>query len=194
MAAAAALIAKKGWEATTAAEISRRAGYSRAMVHARFGGKDAILDTLFRDAYDQRLSPALYPDTSGLDQALAFFDRIHELLTNEPDFLHAMFVMGFEAAKKSSPLRPRMQEWLKRGADNVRAGLRYGIRDGSVRPDIEIDRAVDDISAAVFGVAYQWVVRQNHYDLERELMYVRTRLAESYGHNARRPRSDRRGE
>ena len=47
--AAAELIAEKGWEATTAAEIGRRAGYSRAMVHARYGSKDAILDAFFLD-------------------------------------------------------------------------------------------------------------------------------------------------
>ena len=46
--AAAELIVEKGWEATTAAEIGRRAGYSRAMVHARFGTKDAILYALLR--------------------------------------------------------------------------------------------------------------------------------------------------
>jgi DNA-binding IclR family transcriptional regulator len=47
--AAAALIAEKGWEATTAAEIGQRVGYSRAMVHARYGTKDAILDAFFLD-------------------------------------------------------------------------------------------------------------------------------------------------
>ena len=45
--AAAELIVEKGWEATTAAEIGRRAGYSRAMVHARYGSKDAILEAIF---------------------------------------------------------------------------------------------------------------------------------------------------
>ena len=46
--AAAELIVEKGWEATTAAEIGRRAGYSRAMVHARYGSKDAILEAFLR--------------------------------------------------------------------------------------------------------------------------------------------------
>ena len=55
------LIAEKGWEATTAAEIGRRAGYSRAMVHARYGSKDAILETLFATEYENKLSPALDP-------------------------------------------------------------------------------------------------------------------------------------
>ena len=64
--AAAELITEKGWEATTAAEIGRRAGYSRAMVHARYGGKDAIIDTLFRTTYEARLGTTPDDDANGL--------------------------------------------------------------------------------------------------------------------------------
>ena len=38
-------------------EIGRRAGYSRAMVHARYGSKDAILDAFFLHDYVKQLSP-----------------------------------------------------------------------------------------------------------------------------------------
>jgi AcrR family transcriptional regulator len=178
---AAALITEKGWEATTAAEIGRRAGYSRAMVHARYGSKDAILDTLFRTEYEKRLSPTPNPEATGLEQALAHFDRIRELYAEDPDFLRAMFVMSFEAAKNSSPLRRPMQAWILQGADVVKAGLRRGVRDGSVRPDIDLDRVVSDVSSAVFGIAYQWVVLPDDYDLERELKYVRTRIIRDVG-------------
>ncbi|MEB3049825.1 helix-turn-helix domain-containing protein [Mycolicibacter sp. MYC123] len=62
-------MAEKGWEATTAAEIGRRAGYSRAMVHARYGSKDAILDAFFEHDYVRRLSPDVDPDSTGLARA-----------------------------------------------------------------------------------------------------------------------------
>jgi AcrR family transcriptional regulator len=175
------LIAEKGWEATTAAEIGRRAGYSRAMVHARYGSKDAILDTLFLTEYEKKLSPALDPDSSGLQQALAHFDRIERLYAGDRDLLRAMFVLTFEAVKETSPARPRMQMWLKRGAHTVEAGLRSGIRDGSVRPDIDVDRAVNDFGSAVFGIAYQWIVQAYPYDMAQEMAYVRTRLIRDYG-------------
>jgi AcrR family transcriptional regulator len=178
--AAAQLIAEKGWEATTAAEIGRRAGYSRAMVHARYGNKEAILDTLFRNEYENRLQPDPDAGASGMEHALAHFDRIQELYTEDRDFLRAMFVMSFEAVKKTSPVRRRMRAWLKRGADTVEKGLRKGIRDGSVRSDIDVDRAVNDISAAVFGVAYQWIVLGGGYDLGGELKYARARIIADY--------------
>jgi AcrR family transcriptional regulator len=179
--AAVELIAEKGWEATTAAEIGRRAGYSRAMVHARYGSKDAILDTLFATEYVDKLSPALDPESSGLQQALAHVDRITQLHAEDPELLRAIFVLTFEAAKATSQARPRIRMWLERAAHMVEAGLRSGIADGSVQPDIDIDRAVDDFGAAVLGTAYQWIMQAYPIDMAEEMAYVRARLIRDYG-------------
>lgn len=177
--AAAELIVEKGWEATTAAEIGRRAGYSRAMVHARFGTKDAILHALL-DEYVKRLNPDPDPEKDGLAQVLAHFDRIEDLHTQDPDLLRAMFVATFEAAKTTSPLRDNVRSQLEGGAVKVEIGLRNGIDDGSIRTDIDIDSAVNDITAAVFGMAFQWVVVPGH-DLDRELHQTRARITRDYG-------------
>jgi AcrR family transcriptional regulator len=175
------LIAEKGWEATTAAEIGRRAGYSRAMVHARYGSKDAILNTLFATEYVDKLSPAPDPDSSGLQQALAHVDRIAQLCTEDRDLLRAIFVLTFEAVKPMSPAGPQIRVWLERAAQTVETGLRNGIADGSVRPDIDINSAVNDFGAAVLGTAYQWIMQAYPYDMDKEMQYVRARLIRDYG-------------
>jgi AcrR family transcriptional regulator len=179
--AAVELVTEKGWEATTAAEIGRRAGYSRAMVHARYGSKDAILEAFFTHEYVQRLSPDPEPDASGLDEALAHFSKIQEVYADAPDLLRAIFAMMFEAVKTTSPVRPILRAWLTRGVEKVEIGLRRGMSDGSVRPDIDLVRAVNDISAGVFGVAFQWIALSDRYDLPRELTYLRARLVNEYG-------------
>jgi AcrR family transcriptional regulator len=179
--AAVELIAEKGWEATTAAEIGRRAGYSRAMVHARYGSKDAILETLFATEYVNKLSPALDPASNGLQQALAHVDRITQLHDEDRDLLRAIFVLTFEAVKATSPAGPRIRMWFERAADMVQAGLRSGIADGSVRPDIKIDRAVNDFGSAVLGTAYQWIMQAYPIDMAQEMAYVRARLIRDYG-------------
>ena len=45
MDAAIELIGEKGFDTTTAAEIGERAGYSRSMVHARYGSKESLLES-----------------------------------------------------------------------------------------------------------------------------------------------------
>jgi len=178
--AAAELIVEKGWEATTAAEIGRRAGYSRAMVHARYGSKDAILEAFLHE-YVKRLNPVPDPSTSGMQQVLAHFDRIQEIFGEDREHLRAMFVATFEAAKTTSPLRERVQAQLISGAVKVEAGLINGIEDGSIRSDLDIDAAVKDMTAAVFGIAFQWVAAPQAHDLDDELNSVRSRIILQYG-------------
>ncbi|MBE1547055.1 AcrR family transcriptional regulator [Mycobacterium sp. OAS707] len=178
--AAAELIVEKGWEATTAAEIGRRAGYSRAMVHARFGSKDAILEAFLHE-YVKRLNPEPDPKASGMDQVLAHFDRIEEIYTEDQGLLLAMFVATFEAVKTTSPLRQRVRDQLQSGASKVEKGLRKGIHDGSIRSGVDITRAVSDISTSVFGIAFWWTALPDRCDLGRELTKVRERIVDTYG-------------
>src|SRR6185312_6938116 len=107
-------------------------------------------------------------------------ERIQEVHAEAPEFVRAMFAMAFEAVKSTSPVRPLLKTWLTRGVELAEAGLRKGIGDGSVRPDIDVDRAVNDISAVFFGVAYQWIVLADRYDLAQELTHVRDRLVNEY--------------
>jgi AcrR family transcriptional regulator len=182
--AAAELIIEKGWEATTAAEIGRRAGYSRAMVHARYGSKDAVLDAIFMREYVAQLSPDLDPEANGLQHALAHLDRIGQLAAEDPELLRAMFVAAFEAVKSTSALRPHSLGQLVVGMQKVEAGLKKGISDGSVQPDVDVKRAVNDISSAVYGIAYLWLVLSDGYDLKNELKCLRARLIRDYGSTA----------
>jgi AcrR family transcriptional regulator len=180
MEAAAELIVEKGWEATTAAEIGRRAGYSRTMVHARFGGKEAILEDFLQE-YVGRLDPHPDPQATGMDQVLAHIDRIRDLYAHDPDVLRAMFVSTFEAMKTTSPLRERVTGQLAGGVANVADGLRKGQRDKSVRRGIDVDRAVTDITAVFFGIAFMWIALPEGFDLDAELAHARARIERDYG-------------
>jgi AcrR family transcriptional regulator len=181
LAAAAELIAENGWEATTGADIGRRAGYSRAMVHARYGNKDVLLDTLLRSEYEERLSPTPDPTATGLQEVLAHFDNIEELFTEDAQFLQAMFVLSFEAVKRATSVRPRIVAWMDQIADNIERGLRAGMQDGSVRPDTDVDAAITEIIAAGIGIAYGWIVLPDRYDLPLELDRIRARVTRDYG-------------
>ena len=150
------------------------------MVHARYGSKDAILEA-FQQTYVVRLNPDPDPEATGLQQVLAHFDRIQEIHAEDPALMRAMFVSAFEAVKTTSPLRDALRSQLSAAAVKVETGLQTGVRDGSIRADVDIESAVQDITSAVFGIAYHWVVLPDEYDLDGELERVRARITSTYG-------------
>ena len=52
MSAASALLAEEGPEALTVRRIAAQAGVSTMGVYSRFGGKDGVVDALFREGFD----------------------------------------------------------------------------------------------------------------------------------------------
>lgn len=150
------------------------------MVHARYGSKDAILEA-FQDVYVARLNPDPEPDATGLQQVLAHFDRVQEIHSEDASVTRAMFVSAFEAVKTTSPLRDGVRAQLAGAAVKIEAGLHAGIADGSLRPDIDVDGALRDITGSIFGIAFQWVVLPEDHDLDHEIDCVRARIISTYG-------------
>ncbi|QVI27225.1 helix-turn-helix transcriptional regulator [Mycolicibacterium neoaurum] len=181
MEAASELILEKGWEATTAAEIGRRAGYSRAMVSQRFGSKEALLDELLTLDYEDRLMPRPIEGVSGMEQLQTLFRRISEVYTEEPQFLEALFVLGFEATKRGTSVTARMASWINQVADLVEGAVRRGVQDGSFEPGIDIDDAVADIISTIMGVAYGWLVLPDRFDLPRQLDRMAQTVSQKFG-------------
>jgi AcrR family transcriptional regulator len=179
-----ALVAEKGYEATTAAEIGLRAGFSRAMVHARYGTKDVLLDELMRTEYEQRLVPDVEDNAEGLQRVQAIIERLGQLATEDEQFLKSMFKLSFEAVRGSPALTPRITRWVTGLEDNVRQALEDGKKDGSVRTDLDAAVAARDIFVTGAGLAYAWIVLPGT-NYHAELVRWRLRIAADCGRRAR---------
>jgi AcrR family transcriptional regulator len=173
------LVAQKAYEATTAAEIGVHAGFSRAIMHARYGTKDALLDELIRTEYEQRIVPDFDESTTGLDRVLGYVDRVGQHASEDERFLNAMFVLCFEAVRGSPAFNPRITRWLTGLTASVAGALVEGKEDGSVRADLETSTAARDIMVSGFGIAYAWIVLPGA-DLHTELARWRVRIVRDF--------------
>src|SRR5436190_5946764 len=106
------LIAEKGFERTTAAEIGDRAGYSRNMVRDRYGSKEGLLESLMDRELGRRLLPDLRTERtgSGRDRVLGALDDLLAAIEGEPEIMRAVLVLSFEAPGPAPAVRPRMSE------------------------------------------------------------------------------------
>jgi AcrR family transcriptional regulator len=175
--AAVKLICEQGWERTTTAEIGLRAGYSRSIVNFHYGSKDALLEAILRKNYEVGfLEPAVDSTASGLEQVLARLDRLDQLVTADPPFLRAMFVLNFEAVGPATSLRPRTIQWLERLEQRLTDSVLAGQQDGSIRNDLDPREEVSGFLATGLGYTYRWALTPESVDLRTEITHWRNQV------------------
>jgi len=174
--AAIELIAEKGFTNTTAQEIGIRAGYSRAMVHERYGSKEGLLETILAD-YERRIDVAPEPGATGLQRVLAPILGLREFAAHDPQMLRAMFSLNFEALHDHDVLRQRVQGWLDRLQTRLRDAVAEGQADGSIATRSSAEDASSEIMATGIGYAYAWVMAQGAMDFQSTLAQWQDRVA-----------------
>lgn len=156
--AAADLIAEVGFDAATAAEIGRRAGFSRSMVRARFGSKQQLLEAILTETYQSLLLVAQPDSASGLQRVLARIGATAALLEESPALVRIIFTIEFQAAGNDSALTERVAHRVTSLRADILAAITAGLADGSVRADINADSASHGIVADGIGTAFIWLV------------------------------------
>ena len=121
--AAVELIAEKGFERTTAMEIGERAGYSRSMVRARYGSKEALLESVLRNDYEPLMLAPEVNGQNGLERAVAVLSRAFGVAQEQPALLRAFFTVCFETVGPVGHLKPWLTDWLNRVEAEVGAAL-----------------------------------------------------------------------
>jgi AcrR family transcriptional regulator len=156
--AAAELIAEGGYEAASAAEIGRRAGYSRSMVHARFGSKEQLIDAVVTSAYEGPLTVELPETATGLERVLARLDTMASLIDDSPALMRTIFAIEFQTAGSASRKSTRVADWVNRLRADTLSAVLAGQTDGSVRPDLDPEPTAHAIVVEGIGSAFLWTV------------------------------------
>jgi AcrR family transcriptional regulator len=179
--AAIELIAEKGFERTTVAEIGERAGYSRSMVRARYGSKEALLESIFGAELDRRLMPRADQELVGLDWVLARVDHVLALLDDERELMRAFCVMSLEAGIGIASLRSWYTNWLAEYERQLADQLRLGQAAGAVRAEIDPELEAGQFILTGLGLIFRWTLSFGSYDLGAQFLQWRERLQRTLG-------------
>jgi AcrR family transcriptional regulator len=156
--AAAELIAEGGYEAASAAEIGRRAGYSRSMVRARFGSKEHLVDAVIQSAYEGPLTMPLSESATGMERVLARIDALGRLVDENPALLRMLYAVYLQAAGTGSGMAERAASWVGQIRSETIAALRAGQRDGSISGELDPEATAHAITVEGVGSAFLWTV------------------------------------
>ncbi|MFK0111959.1 TetR/AcrR family transcriptional regulator [Streptomyces sp. NPDC091217] len=173
--AAAELIAEGGYERMTLTAIGKRAGYSPALVTARFGSKEGLLATLLDRitvvwAVDT-LAPAV-GDHRGAPALRRFFEELRVSWSRNPHQMRALYVLMFEAVLPTPFLRERMA--------TLHRDLRHTIEQGISKsaPGVDAPTTAMLIVSALRGAVYQSLLDPEAVPIDTALRSL-TQLADA---------------
>lgn len=165
--AAVRLVAERGLERITLADVGEAAGYSRGLPTHYFGSKSGLIVALANRLVESfgHASEQARSEQRGLERLLATVGFYFEAARQEPIGVRALFVMLGDAL--NNPLiTPQIAELNARSANAVELSLRAAIADGEVRADIDARAQSILILGALRGVVGQWLLAPEAIDLE----------------------------
>ena len=180
LASAIALIAEKGFERTTAAEIGERAGYSRAMVRARYGTKVALLESLLHSEFEPMFFGTQITADNGLDIVLGQLDHLAAQAAEKPELLKAFFTLCFETVGPVQGLGEWLRGWLAQYRAQTAEAFLEGQRDGSIRPELDVEVETKRIITYGLGLAFRWTPEPVQVNFVEELIDWRDSLRSQY--------------
>jgi AcrR family transcriptional regulator len=157
--AATTLIAERGLERFTLAEVGLAAGYSSGLPAHYFGKKDSLvaavarnISTRFSESLDRRLS--LQPGLEGLLVTVGFY---FDSAAKAPIAVRALTVLVGEALNRPD-LAAEITAINRMGIGELERQLRYGIDQGRIRTDIDVESEAMLMLASMRGAIMLWLV------------------------------------
>jgi len=178
--AAIELFGKQGYERTSAEQIGIEAGYSRGMVHRRYGSKERLLRVLFETELRDRLTPVPDDGLPGLEQICEQVDRIIDFANADERMARAFFVLCFETASQNLELGSAFRDWFVEYEDQMKATLRRGQADGSITASLNADYEAQQFVSNCLGLAYRWLLDWDRFDFLGAAAAWRDALRERY--------------
>jgi hypothetical protein len=105
-------------------------------------------------------------------------DAIRAQAERDPRALRVLYALMFEALGPNADLRAHFVEFHRAMRSDITRLVRRGVRDGSIRADVDPAAEAVLIVGGLRGVAYQWALDAGAFDPVGALSYL-TRVTEA---------------
>jgi AcrR family transcriptional regulator len=175
MEAALRLIGERGYRGTSLAAIGEEAGYSRGLVHERFGSKSGLLWALVKQmlrVWNHESRSQARDRAKGDGSSSTGIDGLCELLDNhrravlEDRGIRTLYALMFEALGPTPDLLPEFRELHRGFRADIERRVRAGVQAGTIRADVDPKAQAALLLAAQRGLAFQWLLDPDGFSIE----------------------------
>ena len=159
-AAALRLIGERGYRGTSLAAIGEEAGYSRGLVHERFGSKEGLLWALVKSmlrTWQQESAATGHVGHQGFEALDDILDN-HRRAVEEDRGIRAFYALMFEALGPTPELAKEFRTLHARFRSDIERTLRAGIDAGTMHADIDAPAQAAILLGTLRGIAFQWLL------------------------------------
>ncbi|HVW28140.1 MAG TPA: TetR/AcrR family transcriptional regulator [Polyangiaceae bacterium] len=167
LAAALRLIGERGYRGTSLAAIGEAAGYSRGLVHERFGSKAGLLWALVKQllrGWNQEGRAQGRAGHAGIEGLCDIVDN-HRRAVEEDRGIRAFYALMFEATGPVPELVSEFRELHVRFRADIENALHAGMAAGTVRKDVDPKAQAALLMGTLRGLAFQWLLDPNAFSL-----------------------------
>ncbi|MEU1276217.1 TetR/AcrR family transcriptional regulator [Streptomyces sp. NPDC005799] len=164
--AAGRLVARRGVDQTSVADVGTEAGYSRGLVNHHFGSKVALLRRVARESQRSLVEAVEALTGDPLESLVAMIRSYLTWIDRNPADARAFFAMWGAALPEESVLREVFVEFDSRIRTTVEEFVRSGQERGMVRTDIEPAGVAVAITGMLRGTGAQILVAPERVDFE----------------------------
>jgi AcrR family transcriptional regulator len=168
LAAALRLVGERGYRGASLAAIGEAAGYSRGLVHERFGSKAGLLWALVKRmvrAWKQESQARGATGHSGIEALCDLLDN-HRRAVEEDRGIRAFYALMFEALGPIPELQPEFRGVHRRFRGDIERILSDGIAAGLIRADIDPRLQAVILLGTQRGIAFQALLDPESFSLE----------------------------
>jgi AcrR family transcriptional regulator len=168
LAAALRLVGERGYGGTSLAAIGEAAGYSRGLVHERFGSKAGLLWALVKHILRVWNQESRAHGSTGRHGVEALFDLLdnHRRAVVEDRGIRAFYALMFEALGPVPDLQPEFRTLHRRFRADIERVLRDGIAAGQIRGDIDPAAQAVILLGTQRGIAFQALLDPQGFSLD----------------------------
>lgn len=168
LSAAERIIALRGVERLTLADVGLEAGYSRGLPTHHFGNRQALLRAVTKSIQTKFLEQL--EDAAGDKKGITALDALIRYYFGRKDpawiSTRVALVMLVSSMQAGSDINDLMSQYNKNWNQLIEGHLHYGLSNGEIRADIDVSSYASLIYGAMRGVMLQYLVDQKQVDLQ----------------------------
>ncbi len=168
LSAAERIIALRGVERLTLADVGVEAGYSRGLPTHHFGTRQELLRAVTKNIQSKFLEQL--EDAAGDKKGLTALDALirYYFGRKDPAWISTRVALGMlvSSIQTGSEINDLMSKYNKNWNELIEGHLQYGISNGEIRSNLDVTAFASLLYGAMRGVMLQYLVDQTQVDLK----------------------------